>query len=136
MRTHDQMVGIRISKQGDVYDALLTEGGAFDMAVKGIASASAMQTRLMQFRSELVDHPLINPINRGMAGTDYYGVVFDVSKAPLEQELEFRRVILGTPGVLEILRMVRSQVDHSEYIIADVRTQWGAVTVSQEVTPL
>jgi hypothetical protein len=136
MKTHDQMTGIRISMQDGVYDAVLREGGVFEMASQGAACACALQTRLMQYRSELVNHPLIAITRRTSAGVDYYGVVFDTSRSPAERTMELRRVVLGTPGVLSILSWSESQVGHTLTITFAVQTQWGAQSVSQELQPL
>jgi hypothetical protein len=133
---YNTKTGIRISQQEGVYDTLLNDSGAIEMCLDGVAAASGMQTRLQEFRSECNISPLIDHNKNPFAGVDYYGIIFATDVSDAEKELELRRVILSTPGVLKILRFTWSQVEHSVAIEADVQTQWGAVSVAQMVSPL
>jgi hypothetical protein len=126
---------IRLSKQNGTYDMLLTDG-IFEMAEDGTAAASALQSRLSLFRDFCLQSPIVDTVANPLAGTDWYGIIFQTSKSKAEKELELKRVILSTPGVNSILTWSWSQEGRVVTITGSVATDWGAVDVSQTIEPL
>jgi len=67
-------------------------------------------------------------------GTKFYETIFAMDLPKSEKIFEIKKRILGTPGIQKILRFTWEQTANTVTIDADVQTDWGAESVSDEVT--
>lgn len=130
------MINIQLSKNSAGDFDLVFEDGKIKMAEDGTAAAVSMTERLLLFRDQCVDSQLVDTNADPLAGTDWYGIVFRADATRAEKEAELKRVILATPGVDRILQWQWTQTGRTVSIDVQVKTQWGAVSVSQAITPL
>jgi hypothetical protein len=124
------MIDARLTKtEYGYYDLKLTNGN-FEMAEDGVEAAQHSMIRLLQYKGESVTD------NPNDDGTDWYGIIFDMSKTRSEKELEIKRRILGTVGIEELVEFNFTQ-DGSEYTITGlVKSIWGDYPIEIGSTPL
>lgn len=128
------LVKLTKNDAGD-YD-LEFEDGKVKMSTDGEAAAVAMTERILCFRTECNESPIVDTNANPLAGTDWYGIVFRSDASRVEKENEIKRVILSTPGVEAILNWSWEQVGRTINLDFQVKTAWGAMSVSEEITPL
>ena len=126
-----QLIHLSQNSAGD-FD-IVFEDGKIKMAEDGTAAAVAMTERILLFRSEALESLLVENLT---AGTNWYGIMFRADATRTEKEAELKRVILSTPGVDRILQWTWTQTGRTLYLSVQVKTEWGAVSVSQEIEPL
>ena len=130
------MISIRLSKTTDgVYDAVLTDG-IFEMVEDGHAAAVGMTEELLNFRQEMRSSVVSDSVNNPFAGVQWYEIVFQTDKSQAEKELELKRAILRAPGIERITQWSWSQTSRTVTIVGAVKTLWGSVDISQEITLL
>lgn len=129
-------INIHLSKNGDGDFDIVFEDGKIKMAEDGTAAAVAMTERILLFRDQASTSPLINHDENPLAGVDWYGIIFRPDATRIEKEGELKRAILSTPGVDRILQWQWTQTGRTVYINAQIKTQWGNVSVSEEIAPL
>lgn len=112
---------------------MVFEDGKFKMATDGTAAAVATLERILLFRSEALESQIVSNV---LAGTNWYGIMFRADATRVEKEGELKRAILSTPGVERILQWSWTQTGRTLYLDVQVKTEWGAVSVSQEISPL
>jgi len=127
---------IHISKNdaGD-FDIEL-EDGIFRMSEDGEAAAVSMTERVLTVRSEALANPLIDIILNPLAGVDWYGIIFRSDATRAEKETELKRAILSTPGIEGIIRWNWAQTGRTVTIDVKVKSEWGTLGYTEEVTPL
>lgn len=111
----------------------LDENGDYSFGGKGLGFlanspatvAQSLSTRLKLFKGEWFPDPSV--------GVDFMGRVLGTGTAGL-YDREVQRVILGTPGVLEIQSYTSySDAKRGLHIICTVTTQYGVTTVTTGV---
>lgn len=127
---------IHLSKNDAGDFDLVFEDGKIKMATDGTAAAVAMTERLLLFFEECAESPLVDTNATPNAGTKWYSIIFDPTKSRAEKEGEIKRSILSTPGVERILQWSWSQPARTLILDFQVKTIWGAVSVSEEISPL
>lgn len=127
------MINIHLSKNDAGDFDLVFENGKIKMAEDGTAAAVAMTERILLFRDQASESQLIQGLQ---SGTDWYGVIFRSDATGAEKEAELKRVILSTPGVDRILQWSWEQTGRTLYLDFQVKTSWGAVSVSDTIEPL
>jgi hypothetical protein len=134
------MKDVRLSKNaaGD-YD-LVFENGEFPFIEDGDQAAQNGLIRLLMFRPQN-DHDgnfTGDSVTRNLDadGTRWYQVIFNATKSLAEKNLEIKRRILGTPGVIRILTFAYSLDDHVLNITGNILTEWGEVDITQEIEVL
>ncbi len=124
----------RISRNTNGDFDLVFENGKFKWATDGTQAAQHALIRLLAFKGEYSLNSELG--GKDSLGTDWYGIVFDMSKSKAEKELEIKRRILGTDGVEKITDWSWTQSGHSVTITGIVVTQWGSVDISQTIEAL
>lgn len=110
------------------YIDLKMTDGKVEWAEDGVQSAQHGLMRLQIFRGEWVYNSNL--------GTDWYGIIFNVQKSIAEKEFEFKKAILGTPGVTKITEFTWAQDGQTVTILGKVQTKWGEEQIGFVVTPL
>jgi hypothetical protein len=118
----------RLTVNSDGLLDLKMTAGKFEWAEDGTQSAQHGALRLQIFKGEWVYNSNL--------GVDWYGIIFNQQKSITEKEFEFKRAILGTPGVLQITRFTFFQDGQTVTIDGDVQTEWGPEGINVSVTPL
>ncbi len=128
------MKAFRLTKNaaGD-YD-LLIENGKISLIEDGGQAAQHAMQRLLIFKGEQTLDGMLT--TKGELGTQWYEIIFAMDISRAEKELEIKRRITETPGILKILESTWSVADHTLSITGKVQTEWGEADISEDVTPL
>lgn len=102
------------------------------------AVAVTIMEELLLERVEAIRSPLVDTNKDPQAGTDHYGTALDSSKPKIVAELEYKRVILGVPGVLSISEWnpswpSSSKPGHTGTLSARVQTIYGAISINTAI---
>lgn len=127
---------IHLSKNSDGDFDIVFKDGKIKMAEDGTAAAVAMTERLLLFRGEAEESQLVDTAANPLAGVDWYNIIFRPDATRAEKESELKRAILSTPGIDRILQWSWTQTGRTVTIDVQVKTDWGAVSVSQSIEPL
>lgn len=127
------MIDLRMTQIADGGYDLRFENADLMLAEDGTEAAQHATLRMLIFNGE---QSLGDLLTNQPQGTRWYEVLFDMSKSRAEKELELKRRILGTPGVQEISKFVWTQAAHTVSINAIVKTLWGSMALTEEITPL
>ncbi len=128
------MRGVKLTKtDAGCYDLDL-QAGKFVMCEDGTAAASHCATRLQIYKGEYNLGGKLT--NKDDLGVDWYGIIFNVAMGEAEKTFELRKAILGTPGVLSIIKFEWSQSGRVVAITGSVNTEWGVIDISQEIEQL
>lgn len=128
------MIDLRMTQIDDGGYDLKFENADLMLAEDGTEAAQHATLRMLIFRGEQNLGDLLSTEDN--TGTRWYEVLFDMSKSRAEKELELKRRILGTPGIQEISKFVWTQAAHTVSINAIVKTIWGGMALTEEITPL
>ena len=124
---------IKLVKNEDGDEDMVFENGALVMSENGEACAVQMKERILLGRNEATENPLVNTRADPLAGLDWEGTIFDASKSRSEKELEIKRVIFSTPGVLKITYWSWIQTDRTLTLDFKVETIWGELEFGETV---
>jgi hypothetical protein len=128
--------GIKLEKNTEGEWDMVFSDGAFELCTEGESAMVQMVERLLLTRVESLVNPLVNTNKDPQAGTDWYGTVLDDSQDKIVGELEIKRVILGTPGVISITEWDPtypgvSNPGHTMTLSARVLTAWGEIALNE-----
>lgn len=129
-------INIHLSKNSAGDFDIVFEDGKIKMAEDGTAAAVSTLENLLLFRSEALESPIVDTNADPLAGVDWYGIIFRADASRVEKESELKRAILSVPGVDRILQWSWTQTGRTVSIDVQIKTQWGDVSVSQEIVPL
>ena len=110
--------------------------GTITLCTDAEACAVQIVENLMLVREEAIANPLVNTRVDPQAGMDWYGTVLNDSQDRVVGELEMKRIILGTKGVLYITEWApvyptQSAPGHTLTLSARVMTIWGEISLNQ-----
>lgn len=123
------MNGARLTQTATGLD-LKRENGRVPRATDGTETAQHGSVRLQKFVGESVTD------NENEDFTRWYEVIWHQQKSKAEKELEIKRRILGTAGVVRILDFSWSQNADVVNIIGQVQTEWGVESISESINLL
>lgn len=125
---------IKLEKNTDgEWDAVFGEDGDFELCEEGEACTVEIVEGLLLTRVEALASQLVDTRKNPLAGCNWYGTVLDDSQDQIVGELEIKRVILGTPGVISIPEWQFTRSQHTATFTARVLTQWGEVALSDQL---
>jgi hypothetical protein len=124
---------IKLEKNSAGDEDMVFENGAFEMSEDGEACAVQMKERLLLDRNEAIDSVLVNTKANPLAGTDWYGIIFDASKSKIEKELEIKRVIFSTPGMNRITYWSWTQTERTLNLNYKVESDWGELEFGETI---
>lgn len=125
----------RLTFDSNGYLDLKLEDGKFAWAEDGTQAAQHATLRLLIFKGEYALNGELTGLDD--EGTDWYGTIFDMSKSKAEKILEIKRAILETYGIERIITFSWTRTAaHTVTINALVKTIWGDMEISEELTPL
>jgi len=127
------MIGARLTQIDDKGTLdLVRENGRVAIAEDGTEAAQHGAMRM----NITVGESVIGDTSTNFDYTKFYEIIFKVSASRAEKELEIKRRILGTPGVLRILTFSWTQTVRDVTINGTILTEWGKEGINFEVTPL
>lgn len=126
------VINLAKNDAGD-FDLVLTDGKV-EMVEDAEAAAIQMTERVLVFRSECIESPIVDTNANPLAGLDWYGIVFRADASRAEKEAEVKRTILSTPTVKSILEWSWTQTGRTLTIAYKVRSIYGELSGTQEFT--
>lgn len=124
------MIGIHLKKiENNSFD-LYKENGKFVFVSGSEQIAQHVMIRLLKFKGESV----VNDPNED--GTDWYGIIFNAAKTKNEKQIELKRRILGTPGIVRIINFVWTQDVRTINLNVKFETIYGDAEINEAVTPI
>ena len=132
------MEDIKLALDSDGHLDIVFEDGDIATCTEDESVAVQIMERLLLTRVESLLNPLVDTIADPLAGTNWYGTVLDSSQDKIVGELEIKRVILGTPGVLGITKWSptwpsSSDPGHTMTLSARVSTIYGDVDLNSGI---
>jgi hypothetical protein len=109
------------------------EDGIFEMSENGEAAAVQMKERLLLDQNEAQKSPIVDTVKDPLSGTGWETIIFDSSKSKEEKELEIKRVIFSTPGIIRITYWNWSQVVRTLHLNYKVDSLWGELEFNEVV---
>jgi hypothetical protein len=124
---------IKLEKNSAGDEDMVFENGAFEMSEDGEACAVQMKERLLLDRNEAEDNPLVNTTMNPLAGLDWHNIIWDAAKSKSEKELEIKRVIFSTPGVVKITSWTWLMSGRTLNLDFKVETLWGDLEIGETI---
>ena len=124
---------IKLVKNDDGDEDMSFEDGVFEMSEDGEACAVQMKERLLLDRNEAVANPIVDTVANPLAGLDWEGIILDAAKSKNEKELEVKRAIFTTPGIVRITYWQWSMSGRILNLNFKVETQWGELAIGETV---
>lgn len=115
------------------FDLVLTDGKV-EMVEDAPAAAIQMTERVLTFRSECKESPIVDTNTNPLAGLNWYGIIFRAGASPAEKETEIKRAILATPTIKSIIEWSWTQVGRTLTIAYRVRSIYGELSDTLEFT--
>ena len=112
---------------------VLTDGKS-EMVEDAAAAAVQMTERVLTFRSECQESPIVDTNANPLAGVNWYGIIFRPDASRAEKEAELKRGILAAPTITAILEWSWTQTLRTLTVAYRVRSIYGELEGTQEFT--
>ena len=128
------MIDARLTRNASGDYDLKFENGSFVMAEDGTEAAQHALIRLLAHKGEYSLNGEID--GKDNLGTDWYGKIWPMNITKAEKEFELKRRLLQTPGVESIIKWQWTQSGHTVTIEAELKTEWGSMTIADTIEAL
>lgn len=126
------VLNLEKNSDGD-FDLVITDG-KIEMVEENAAAAVQMTERVLSFRSECIESPIVDTNVNPLAGCNWYGIIFRSDASRAEKEAELKRAILSTPTIKSIIEWRWTQTARTVTVTYRVRTIYGELSDTQEFT--